>query len=112
MSALPLHGDDLATARALLTEAQALVARASSLVQQVRDVQPRNRKGHLMPGALNVWGVQNCLTAASLALGRGIDGLDRLVVPVPIGEVRNGLTRSCGTPACDTHDINHRRGNQ
>lgn len=33
------------------------------------------------------------------------------IVPVPVGEMRNGLTRSCGLPACDTHDINHRRGN-
>lgn len=33
------------------------------------------------------------------------------IVPVPVGEMRNGLTRSCGLPACDTHDTNHRRGN-
>lgn len=33
------------------------------------------------------------------------------IVPVPVGEIRNGLTRSCGLPACDTHDTNHRRGN-
>lgn len=78
MSALPLGSDELATARALLSEAQALVAEAGALVQQVRDVQPRNRKGHLLPGALNVWGAQNCITAMSLALRRGIANLDRL----------------------------------
>lgn len=32
-------------------------------------------------------------------------------VNVPIGEMRNGLTRSCGQPACDRYDTDHRRGN-
>ncbi|HEY1119919.1 MAG TPA: hypothetical protein VGE43_19545 [Acidimicrobiales bacterium] len=78
MSALPLDADDLAEARTLIAQADALVAAAARHIQAVREVQPRNRKGHLLPGAVNVWGVQNALTGARLHLDRAGFVIDRL----------------------------------
>lgn len=78
MSALPFADDDLAEARALIGQADELVARAATHIQRVRDAQPVDRKGRLQPGSLNVWGIQNALTGTRLHLDRAKHVIDRM----------------------------------